>query len=81
MTRQEIVIKIAKINHIIGEWKYRLDLDGEVEIETLSPDLLYIDEWVREIGQYIKQNPSPIFVSPNNQYRIYRFAGGLCAKT
>ena len=59
MTRQEIVIKIAKINHIIGEWKYRLDLDGEVEIETLSPDLLYIDEWVREIGQYIKQNPSP----------------------
>ena len=60
MTRQEIVIKIAKINHIIGEWKYRLDLDGEVEIETLSPDLLYIDEWVREIGLYIKQNPSPI---------------------
>ena len=57
MTRQEIVIKIAKINHIIGEWKYRLDLDGEVEIETLSPDLLYIDEWVREIGQYIKQIP------------------------
>ncbi len=62
MTRQEIVIKIAKINHIIGEWKYRLDLDGEVEIETLSPDLLHIDEWVHEIGLYIKQNPSPILI-------------------
>ena len=60
MTRQEIAIKIAKITRIIGEWKYRLDLDDEVEIETLSPDLLHIDEWVREIGLYIKQNPSPI---------------------
>lgn len=39
MTRQEIAIKIAKITRIIGEWKYRLDLDGEVEIETLSPEI------------------------------------------
>lgn len=62
MTRQEIAIKIAKITRIIGEWKYRLDLDDEVEIETLSPDLLHIDEWAREIGLYIKQNPSPILV-------------------
>lgn len=60
MTRQEIVIKIVKITRIIGEWKFRLDLDGEVEIEALSPDLPHIAEWVREIGLYMKQNPSPI---------------------
>lgn len=60
MTRQEVVIKIAKITRIIGEWKFRLDLDGEVEIEALSPDLPHIAEWVREIGLYMKQNPSSI---------------------
>lgn len=60
MTRQETVIKIAKITRIIGEWKYRYDLDGEVEMETLSPEILYIDEWVKDIYKYIEKDSSPL---------------------
>ena len=36
MTRQEIAIKIAKITRIIGEWKYRLDLDDAVSYTHLT---------------------------------------------
>lgn len=57
MTRQDTVIKIAKITRIIGEWKFRYDLDGEVEMETLSPELLDIATWVRDIQQYIEMTP------------------------
>ncbi len=60
MTRQDTVIKIAKITRIIGEWKFRYDLDGEVEMETLSPELLDIATWVRDIQQYIENDSSPV---------------------
>ena len=46
---RDTVIKIAKITRIIGEWKFRYDLDGEVEMETLSPELLDIATWVRDV--------------------------------
>ena len=56
MTKQEVVIKIAKINRIIGEWKYRVEVGKE--IESLSPELSYLAKWTQEIIQYIKKNPS-----------------------
>lgn len=62
MTRQDTVIKIAKITKIIGEWKFRYDLDGEVEMETLSPELLDIATWIRDIQQYIESDSSPVLV-------------------
>lgn len=62
MTRQDTVIKIAKITRIIGEWKFRYDLDGEVEMETLSPELLDIATWTRDIQQYIENDSSPVLI-------------------
>lgn len=62
MTRQEAVIKIAKINRIVGEWKYRLDVNGKVEYDTLSSDLPHIGEWTKEIYLYLEQNPSPLLI-------------------
>lgn len=59
MTRQEAVIKIAKITRIIGELKYQLDADGEVEFEALNPQWFHIAEWTQEISRYMKQDASP----------------------
>lgn len=58
MTRQEVVIKISKINRIIGEWKYRLDIGSVVTDGILSPDAIQMGEWVQEIQCYLEQNPS-----------------------
>lgn len=68
MTKQEVVIKIAKINRIIGEWKYRVDVGKE--IESLSPELSYLAKWTQEIIQYIKKNPSNnlIIATRGNNY-------------
>ena len=57
MTRQDTVIKIAKITKIIGEWKFRYDLDGEVEMETLSPELLDIATWIEIYSNILKVIP------------------------
>ena len=38
MTRQEAVIKIVKITRIIGELKYQLDADDEVELRRSTPN-------------------------------------------
>ena len=49
MTRQEAVIKIVKITRIIGELKYQLDADDEVEFEALDPEWKHIAEWTQEV--------------------------------
>ena len=59
MTRQEAVIKISKITRIIGELKYQLDADDEIEFEALDPDWLHIAEWTQEICRYMTQDASP----------------------
>lgn len=51
MTRQDTVIKIAKITKIIGEWKFRYDLDGEVEMELCLQSC-----WILLLGLEIYSN-------------------------
>ncbi len=58
MTRQEAVIKISKINRIIGEWKRRLDIERNIKDMILASDAIQIGEWVQEIQIYLEQNPS-----------------------
>ena len=53
MTRQEAVIKIVKITRIIGELKYQLDADDEVEFEALDPEWKHIAEWTQEVCRYM----------------------------
>jgi len=60
MTRQEVVIKISKISRIIGELKYEMDLGGKIEFAALDPDFAHIAEWIKEIHQYIEEEPSPV---------------------
>ncbi|MFR6414490.1 MAG: hypothetical protein ACLUNS_01220 [Alistipes shahii] len=59
MTRQEAVIKIAKITRIIGELKYQLDADDEVEFEALDPEWKHIAEWTQEVCRYMELDASP----------------------
>lgn len=59
MTRQEAVIKISRINRIIGEWKYLADVNKVWDYEILMNDLKQISGWAKEISQYLKQNYSP----------------------
>lgn len=53
MTKQEIVIKIAKITRLTGEIKYFIDVDGKVDLDLFVPDLLYLDRWIEEIYDYV----------------------------
>ena len=59
MTRQEAVIKIVKITRIIGELKYQLDADDEVEFEALDPEWKHIAEWTQEVCRYMELDASP----------------------
>ena len=59
MTRQEAVIKIVKITRIIGELKYQLDADDEVEFEALDPEWKHIAEWTQEVCRYMGLDASP----------------------
>ena len=60
MTRQEVVIKVSKISRIIGELKYEMNLGGKIEFAALDPDFAHIAEWIKEIHQYIEEEPSPV---------------------
>lgn len=62
MTRQEAVIKIAKITRFVGEMKYQLDMDDEIEFEALDPEWRHIDVWTKEACQYLGQDASPQLV-------------------
>lgn len=70
MTRQETVIKIAKITRIVGEMKSQLDLDDEIEFEALDSSWTNIGKWAKEICQYLEQTPSPLLVNLiiNNEF-------------
>lgn len=70
MTRQETVIKIAKITRIVGEMKSQLDLDDEIEFEALDSSWTNIGIWAEEICQYIGQAPSPLLTNliANNEF-------------
>ena len=70
MTRQETVIKIAKITRIVGEMKSQLDLDDEIEFEALDSSWTNIGKWAKEICQYLEQTPSPLLVNliTNNEF-------------
>lgn len=59
MTRQDFVIKVAKINKILGELKYGIDIDTILDFSFLTPQLLMLAEWTADIQQYISQEPSP----------------------
>lgn len=59
MTRQDFVIKVAKINKILGELKYGIDIDTILDFSFLTPQLLMLAEWMADIQQYISQEPSP----------------------
>lgn len=59
MTRQEAVIKIAKITRIIGELKYQLDVDDEVGFEALDPEWKHIAEWTQEVCRYMELDAPP----------------------
>lgn len=77
MTRQETVIKITKVTRIVGEMKFQLDLDDEIEFEALDPSWMNIGKWAGEIYQYMERDYSPLlagliadneFSSPVLQY-------------
>ena len=51
MTRQDFVIKVAKINKILGELKYGIDIDTILDFSFLTPQLLMLAEWTADIQQ------------------------------
>lgn len=53
MTRQDFVIKVAKINKILGELKYGIDIDTILDFSFLTPQLLMLAEWTADIQQYM----------------------------
>lgn len=62
MTRQDFVIRVAKINKVLGELKYSMDIDAVLDLSSLAPQLLMLEEWTADIQQYIEQEPSPALV-------------------
>ena len=62
MTRQECVIRIAKINKVFGELKYRIDIEEVPNFASFVPILLMTREWAVDIRLYVNQEPSPTLV-------------------
>ena len=81
MTRQDFVIKVAKINKILGELKYGIDIDTILDFSFLTPQLLMLAEWTADIQQYISQEPSPFPCTANYKHRIYRRNKKVSGKT
>lgn len=59
MTRQECVIRIAKINKVFGELKYRIDIGAIPDLAAYAFQLLMVNDWTADIQQYISQEFSP----------------------
>ena len=62
MTRQECVIRIAQINKVFGELKYRIDIEEVPNFASFVPILLMTREWAVDIRLYVNQEPSPTLV-------------------
>ncbi len=72
MTRQECVIRIAKINKVFGELKYRIDIGAIPDFAAYASQFLMVNDWTADIQQYIGQEFSPYPCATNSEHRLYR---------
>ncbi len=57
MNRQEAVITIAKINRQVKQIYYWIDLDEELGISTIDPEVVDLSTWVDQVYDFLKETP------------------------
>lgn len=57
MNRQEAVITIAKINRQVKQIYYWIDMDMELGISTIDPEIVDLSTWVDQVYDFLKETP------------------------
>lgn len=68
MNRQEAVITIAKINRQVKQLYYWIDMDMELGISTVDPEIVDLSTWVDDVYLFLKK--TPIFLLAEQVIRI-----------
>lgn len=60
ISRQEAVIKVAKISRFINQFLYWIEMDSALYYPSFGEEITELDKWTEEVYHYLRANPTPI---------------------